>query len=230
MFEKIMGESPYKSPTDMGVNMAGFGIVDDEACSEASKQEIIRRYYNALCQRRQGKSGDEEVIKLELLMKQAGVTSENRPVVGAALLKAEMTGGPAAAMQLTDGRIITGKTSELLGASSAMLLNALKTLADIPDDVKLISPEIIEPIQSLKVGHLGNHNPRLHTDEILIALSVCAASDERAAKALEQLDNLKGTEVHTSVILSSVDMKTFRKLGVNLTSEPIYQTKKLYHS
>ena len=230
MFEKIMGESPYKSPTDMGVNMAGFGIVDDEACSEASKQEIIRRYYNALCQRRQGKSGDDEVIKLELLMKQAGVTSENRPVVGAALLKAEMTGGPAAAMQLTDGRIITGKTSELLGASSAMLLNALKTLADIPDEVKLISPEIIEPIQSLKVEHLGNHNPRLHTDEILIALSVCAATDERAARALDQLNNLKGTEVHTSVILSSVDMKTFRKLGVNLTSEPNYQTKKLYHS
>ena len=230
MFEKIMGESPYKSPTDMGVNMAGFGIVDDEACSEASKQEIIRRYYNALCQRRQGKSGDDEVIKLELLMKQAGVTSENRPVVGAALLKAEMTGGPAAAMQLADGRIITGKTSELLGASSAMLLNALKTLADIPDEVKLISPEIIEPIQSLKVEHLGNHNPRLHTDEILIALSVCAATDERAARALDQLNNLKGTEVHTSVILSSVDMKTFRKLGVNLTSEPNYQTKKLYHS
>ena len=230
MFEKIMGESPYKSPTDMGVNMAGFGIVDDEACSEASKQEIIRRYYSALCQRRQGKSGDDEVIKLELLMKQAGVTSENRPVVGAALLKAEMTGGPAAAMQLADGRIITGKTSELLGASSAMLLNALKTLADIPDDVKLISPEIIEPIQSLKVEHLGNHNPRLHTDEILIALSVCAATDEKAARALDQLNNLKGTEVHTSVILSSVDMKTFRKLGVNLTSEPNYQTKKLYHS
>ena len=230
MFEKIMGESPYKSPTDMGVNMAGFGIVDDEACSEASKQEIIRRYYSALCQHRQGKSGDEEVIKLELLMKQAGVTSENRPVVGAALLKAEMTGGPAAAIQLKDGRIITGKTSELLGASSAMLLNALKTLAEIPDEVKLISPEIIEPIQSLKVEHLGNHNPRLHTDEILIALSVCAASDERAAKALKQLDNLKGTEVHTSVILSSVDTKTFRKLGVNLTSEPNYQTKKLYHS
>ena len=163
-------------------------------------------------------------------MKQAGVTSENRPVVGAALLKAEMTGGPAAAMQLADGRIITGKTSELLGASSAMLLNSLKTLADIPDEVKLISPEIIEPIQSLKVEHLGNHNPRLHTDEILIALSVCAATDERAARALDQLNNLKGTEVHTSVILSSVDMKTFRKLGVNLTSEPNYQTKKLYHS
>ncbi len=230
MFETIMGESPYKSPTDMGVNMAGFGIVDDEACSDASKQEIIRRYYSALCQRRQGKSSDDEVIKLELLMKQAGVTSENRPVVGAALLKAEMTGGPAAAIQLNDGRIITGRTSELLGASSAMLLNALKTLADIPDEIDLLSPEIIEPIQSLKVKHLGNHNPRLHTDEILVALSVCAASDEKAAKALEQLNNLKGTEVHSSVILSSVDTKTFRKLGVNLTCEPNYQTKKLYHN
>ncbi len=230
MFEKIMGESPYKSPTDMGVNMVGFAIVDDDACREASAQEIIRRYYASLCQRRQGKAGDEEIIKLELLMKQAGVTPENRPVVGAALLKAEMTGAPAAAIQLNDGRIITGRTSELLGASSAMLLNALKTLADIPDEVKLISPEIIEPIQSLKVEHLGNHNPRLHTDEILIALSVCAASDELAARALDQLNNLKGTEVHSSVILSSVDLKTFRKLGVNLTSEPNYQTKKLYHS
>ncbi len=229
MFEKIMGSSPYKSPTDMGVNMAGFGIIDDDAVCSAANEEIIRRYYNTLCFRRQGNAGDEQVRKLELLMKQAGISAEDRPVIGAALLKAEMTGAPAAAMELPDGQIITGRTTDLLGASSALLLNAMKALAGIPDDNKLIAPSVIEPIQSLKTTHLGSHNPRLHTDEVLIALSVCAATDERAAKALEQLKHLRGTEVHTSVILSQVDMATFRKLGVNLTSEPNYQTKKLYH-
>jgi len=229
IFEKIMGSSPYKSPTDMGVNMAGNAITDDEAVRAASKQEIIRRYYDALCRRRQGNTDDEEVMKLELLMNQAGVSTEDRPVVGAALLKAEMTGAPAAAMELPDGQIVTGRTTDLLGASAALLLNALKVLAGIPDEVKLISPEVIDPIQNLKVGSLGSHNPRLHTDEVLIALSVCAASDEKAAKAMGQLPKLKGLEVHTSVILSRVDTSTFRKLGVNLTSEPNYQTKKLYH-
>ncbi|MCR5249765.1 MAG: DUF1846 domain-containing protein [Lachnospiraceae bacterium] len=229
MFEKIMGSSPYKSPTDMGVNMAGNAIIDDEAVSSASRQEIIRRYYNALCQRRQGNADDEQVMKLELLMKQAGVTTEDRPVIGAALVKAEMTGAPAAAMELPDGQIVTGRTTDLLGCSAALLLNALKTLAGLPDEVKLISPEVIDPIQNLKIGSLGSHNPRLHTDEILIALSVCAASDEKAALAMRQLPKLKGLEVHTSVILSRVDASTFRKLGVNLTSEPNYQTKKLYH-
>ena len=229
IFEKIMGSSPYKSPTDMGVNMAGNAITDDEAVSAASKQEIIRRYYDALCRRRQGSAGDEEVMKIELLMKQAGTSTDDRPVVGAALLKAEMTGAPAAAMELPDGQIVTGRTTDLLGASAALLLNALKVLAGIPDEVKLISPEVIDPIQNLKIGSLGSHNPRLHTDEVLIALSVCAASDEKAAKAMEQLPKLKGLEVHTSVILSRVDTNTFRKLGVNLTSEPNYQTKKLYH-
>ena len=229
MFEKIMGESPYKSPTDMGVNMAGNAIVDDAIVEKASRQEIIRRYYNTLCLRRQGNADDAQVMKLELLMKQAGITEEDRPVIGAARLKAEMTGAPAAAMELPDGTIVTGRTSDLLGASAALLLNALKNLAGIPDDAKLISPEVIDPIQNLKINSLGSHNPRLHTDEVLIALSVCAATDERAAQALAQLKNLKGLEVHTSVILSQVDTSTFRKLGVNLTSEPHYQTKKLYH-
>ena len=229
MFEKIMGTSPYKSPTDMGVNMVGNAIIDDEAVRSASKQEIIRRYYDALCRRRQGTADEEEVMKLELLMKQAGVSTEDRPVVGAALLKAEMTGAPAAAMELPDGTIVTGRTTDLLGASAALLLNALKMLAGLPDEVKLISPEVIDPIQDLKTGILGSHNPRLHTDEVLIALSVCAASDERAALARAQLKKLHGLEVHTSVILSRVDTATFRKLGVNLTCEPHYQTKKLYH-
>ncbi len=229
MFDKIMGESPYKSPTDMGVNMAGFGIIDDEAVREAAKQEIIRRYYNTLCAKRQGIADDEQILKIELLMKQAGISISDRPVISAAKVRAEATGEPAAAIELPDGRIITGKTSELLGASSAMLLNALKALAGIEESALLISPSVIEPIQDLKVNHLGNRNPRLHTDEVLLALSICAATDDRAEQAMEQLQYLKGSEVHSSVILSQVDMNVFRKLGVNLTCEPEYQSKKLYH-
>ena len=230
MFEKIMGSCPYKSPTDMGVNMAGFGIVDDEAVRDAAKQEIIRRYYHTLCQKRQGTAGDDQILKLELLMKQAGVTIDDRAVVSAANIKAETTGEPAAAIQLPDGRVLTGRTSTLLGASSALLLNALKALAGIPDEVQLISPTAIGPIQDLKTNYLGNRNPRLHTDETLIALSICAASDDTAKAAVEQLKNLKGSEVHSSVILSQIDMNTFRKLGVNLTCEPHYQNQKLYHN
>ena len=229
MFEKIMGSCPYKSPTDMGVNMAGYGIIDDEATRAASKQEIIRRYYNTMCQMRQGNADQEQILKLELLMKQAEISAEDRPVISAAKIKAETTGEPAAAIELPDGRIITGKTSELLGATSAMLLNALKALAGIEDDVQLISPTIIEPIQDLKVGHLRNKNPRLHTDEVLIALSICAATDEKAKRAIDQLKNLSGSEVHSSVILSQVDTNVLRKLGINLTCEPEYQTQKLYH-
>lgn len=230
MFEKIMGECPYKSPTDMGVNMAGYGIIDDEATKEASRQEIIRRYYNTLCQKRQGNADDEQILKLELLMKQAEVTPADRPVVKAATEKAAATGQPAIAIQLTNGEIITGKTSDLLGASSAMLLNALKSLAGISDEKHLISPTIIEPIQELKVNHLRNRNPRLHTDELLLALSICAATDETAKLAMEQLKNLSGSEAHSSVILSSVDRNVFRKLGINLTCEPEYQSKGLYHN
>ncbi len=229
MFEEIMGESPYKSPTDMGVNMVGYGIIDDEAVRRAAKEEIIRRYYNALCDKRQGTSDDVQVMKIELLMKQAGITVEDRPVIGAANARAEETGNPAAALQLPNGEIITGKTSELLGASSALLLNSLKALAGLEDEVHLIAPTIIGPIQQLKIEHLGNANPRLHTDEVLIALSICAATDEKAKRAMEQLPNLRGSEVHSSVILSQVDKNVFRKLGMNLTCEPAYQTKKLYH-
>ena len=229
MFEKIYGESPYKSPTDMGVNMVGNCIVDDEAVKDASRNEIIRRYYKALCEQRKGNGGEESIYKLELLMKQAGTGVDNRPVAAAAMKRAEETGAPAAAIELPDGTIVTGKTSSLLGASSAMLLNALKKLANLDHDVKLISPTIIEPIQHLKVSHLGNHNPRLHTDEILIALCICAATDEKAELAMQQLEKLKCCEVHSSVILSGVDENVFQKLGVNLTCEPIYQTKKLFH-
>ncbi len=223
MFERILGECPYKSPTDMGVNMVGNCIIDDEACREASRQEIVRRYYTALCDHKQGKATDGQILKLELLMKKAGVCAEDRKVVAPALEKAEETGLPAAAMELTDGRIVTGKTSDLLGASAALLLNALKVLGGIQDDLHLISPLVIDPIQHLKVDHLGNRNPRLHTDEVLIALSISAATDPTAEIAMEQLSKLRGCEVHSSVILSAVDEKVFKRLGVNLTCQPRFK-------
>ncbi len=230
MLEAILGESPYKSPTDMGVNMAGFAISDDEAVCKAAKQEIIRRYFASLVNVRQGMGEQSDVSKIELLMKQASVTVKDRKVVAAALEKAEESGGPAVALELSDGTVITGKTSSLLGASAALLLNCLKHLAGIPDEINLISPTIIEPIQRLKTEIMGNHNPRLHTDEILIALSICAATSDVAKTALDQAFKLKGLEAHSSVILSRVDENVFRKLGVNITFEPKYQTKKLYHN
>ena len=229
MFEQIYGESPYKSPTDMGVNMVGNCIFDDEAVCQAARTEIVRRYYKALCDHRKGLLADDVIYKLELLMKQAGTSIADRTVATAANKRAEETGEPAVAIELPDGTIVTGKTSALLGASSAMLLNALKKLAGIAKEVKLIAPEIIEPIQKLKVGHLGNRNPRLHTDEVLIALSICAVNEPKAALALKQLEKLKCCEVHSTVILSSVDENVFKKLGINLTCEARYETKKLFH-
>lgn len=229
MMEKILGESPYKSPTDMGVNMAGFAVFDDEACKAAANQEIIRRYYGAMCSVRQGLGDKAEVGRIELLMNSMHISASDRPVVAAALDKAEKTGGPATSLELPDGRIITGKTSSLLGSSASMLLNALKELAGIPDDIELLSHTIIEPIQRLKTGVLGNHNPRLHIDEVLIALSICAVTNATAKKALSKLSELSGLEGHSTVILSRVDEQTFKKLGINMTCEPKYQTKKLYH-
>ena len=223
IFEKILGHCPYKSPTDMGVNMAGNCIVDDEAVCKASRQEIIRRYYEALCDQKRGKQVEDALRKLDLLMKKAGVSPADRRVVAPALKRAEETGAPAAAMELPDGTIVTGKTSALLGASSALLLNALKALGGMHSDLHLISPAALDPIQHLKVAHLGNRNPRLHTDETLIALSISAATSPMAECAMEQLDKLRGCEVHSSVILSPVDERTFRRLGVNLTCEPQYK-------
>jgi uncharacterized protein (UPF0371 family) len=230
MFRKIYGASPYKSPTDMGVNMVGNCIVDDDIVSEASRMEIIRRYYTALCGQKEALVSKDVVLKLELLMQKAGITTDKRRVIAAANEKAEKTAAPAAAIELPDGRIITGKTSPLLGSSASLLLNSLKALAGIDDSIHLIAPEVIEPIQHLKVDHLGNHNPRLHVEEILIALSISAVSSKRAAAALEQLENLKGLEAHSSVILSSADQRTFKKLGINMTCDPRYQVKKLYHA
>ncbi|MCI9360511.1 MAG: DUF1846 domain-containing protein [Hungatella sp.] len=229
IFEGIYGNSPYKSPTDMGVNMVGNCIVDDEVCQEASKQEIIRRYYHALNRMAKESGSEEEVRKIEILMKQAKISPDFRKVVGIAKEKAAANQSPAAAMELPNGRIVTGKTSALLGSSAALLLNAVKTLGDIPDDIHLIAPSFIEPIQKLKINYLGSKNPRLHTDEVLIALSMCAATDTNAQKALDQLSKLKGCQAHTSVILSRVDISSFQKLGVDLTSEPIYEHAKVYH-
>ena len=229
IFEKIYGESPYKSPTDMGVNMVGNCIMDDDACKDASNQEIIRRYYTSLAELAAGASSEDAAYKIELLMKQAHITTEDRKVVSAALKRAEETNAPAAAMELNDGRMILGKTSNLLGASAALVLNALKELAGLDHELHVISPEAIEPIQRLKVAYLGSKNPRLHTDEVLIALSMSAASNPAAQKALEQIPELKGCQVHTSVMLSDVDIKTFKKLGIQLTSEAKYEHKTIYH-
>ena len=220
MFEAIYGESPYKSPTDMGVNMAGNCIINDEACVEASNMEIIRRYYTTLVNLYNDKATENEVYKIELLMKQAKITTADRKVTVAADERAEKEGTPAAAIELQDGTIITGGTSDLLGPSASVLLNALKHIAGIDHDTHVISPEAIEPIQRLKTEYLGGHNPRLHTDEVLIALSTSASTDPIALKALEALPALKGCQVHTSVMLSDVDIKIFKKLGVDLTSEP----------
>lgn len=229
IFEKIAGESPYKSPTDMGVNMAGNCICDDAVCQEASKQEIIRRYYHALNGLVDGSSKEEEAYKIELIMKQAGISQTDRKVVGAALARSEETGSPAAAMELPDGKIITGKTSDLLGASAALLLNALKELAEIDHREHVISPAAIEPIQKLKTAYLGSKNPRLHTDEVLIALSTSAAKDHLAQMALDQLPKLAGCQVHTSVMLSPVDIKTFKRLSIQYTSEPRYEDNRVFH-
>ena len=230
MFEKIFGESPYKSPTDMGVNMAGNCIVDDEACREASLQEIIRRYFEAIAGLADGTRQESEAFKIELLMKQAHISPEDRKVVLPALEKEKTTGAPAAAMELPDGRIILGKTSDLLGACAALLLNALKELAGIDHEVHVISPACIEPIQTLKTAYLGSRNPRLHTDEVLIALSSSAASSSTAQLALEQLPKLKGCQVHSSVMLSDVDLKLFKRLGCQVTSQARYEkSSQIFH-
>ena len=223
IFQQIFGESPYKSPTDMGVNMAGNCIVDDAACCEASRQEIIRRYYNAVDGIADGSRSETEAYKIELLMKQENIVAADRTTVSPALVRAEATGAPAAAMELLDGRIITGKTSDLLGSSAALLLNALKDLSGIEHDVHVLSPESIAPIQTLKTKYLGSKNPRLHTDEVLIALSATAAQSEDAQKALSCLPQLKGCQVHSSVMLSDVDRKMFQRLGCDLTCEPKFQ-------
>ncbi|MEG0980509.1 MAG: DUF1846 domain-containing protein [Erysipelotrichaceae bacterium] len=229
MFERILGSSPYKSPTDMGVNMAGKCIVNDEVAIRASRDEIIRRYFQAQVDYKIGAIGEQTIEKIEIVMSQANTSIDERKCVERANNKAELTGSPAVAIELCNGYIVTGKTSPLLGASAAALLNALKVLGNINDDIPLISPSIIEPIQKLKTESLGNNNPRLHSDEVLIALSISATTNPLSHLALQQLSKLKDCEAHSSVILSEVDKNVYRKLHMNLTCEPQYQTKKLYH-
>jgi len=226
LLEKLTGTTPYQSPTDMGVNMAGFCITDDAVCRAAAQQEIIRRYFKAQVEEARAGLGTEQSERAAVIMAKAGIKVEDRPVVAPARQRAEETGEPASAMQLHDATMITGRTSPLLGCSAAMLLNALKHLAGIDDDIHLLSPESIEPIQTLKTKHLGSKNPRLHTDEVLIALSVSAAKDENARKALEQIKELAGCDVHTTTILGSVDEGIFRNLGVLVTSDPVFARKK----
>ncbi len=230
LFEKIYGKSPYKSPTDMGVNMAGNCIIDDAVCQKAAKDEIIRRYYDAVCNNRKGCGSMEEINHIDVMMKQMGIAPEDRACVVSAINKAEATGDAAAAIELNDGRVVTGKTSSLLGAPCACIINAIKALGNLKDEVPLISPVIIEPVQNLKTGILGNHNPRLHVDEMLVALSISSSTNPTAELAMRYLPLLKGTQMHSTVILSELDTNTIKKLGINLTCEPMYRTKKLFHN
>ena len=230
IFEKIYGNCPYASPTDMGVNMAGNCIVDDAAVCRASWEEIIRRYYSARCEETKGAEKSSEIAKLENLMSQGSLTVKDYPVAAAATATEAATGEPAAALELPDGQIVIGKNKSLLGAASAMLLNALKMLSHIPDEIDLLSSEVIRPVQDLKVQYLGSQNPRLHTDEVLVALSVSAASDTNAKKAMDCLPLLSGCSAHCSVILSPVDEEIFQKLNINITCEPRYQNNNLYHN
>ena len=223
MFEGILGESPYRSPTDMGVNMVGFAISDDEVCREAARQEILRRYYHTACDVKKGNAPRAELFRMELLLKQAGLQPEQRKVYSAALTRQELTGHPAGAIELRDGRLVTGRTSDLFGAASATLMNAIKECAGIDPEEKLVSAAALEPIQVLKTRYLGSHNPRLHSDEMLIALSGSAADNPHAALAMEHIPDLRGAEAHSSVILSPVDETIYRKLGIHLTCSPVYE-------
>ena len=223
MFEGILGESPYRSPTDMGVNMVGFAISDDEVCREAARQEILRRYYHTACDVKKGNAPRAELFRMELLLKQAGLQPEQRKVYSAALTRQELTGHPAGAIELRDGRLVTGRTSALFGAASATLMNAIKECAGIDPEEKLVSAAALEPIQVLKTRYLGSHNPRLHSDEMLIALSSSAADNPHAALAMEHIPDLRGAEAHSSVILSPVDETIYRKLGIHLTCSPVYE-------
>ena len=229
MFQKIQGESPYRSPTDMGVNMAGFAIVDDAVCQDASRREILRRYYATMVSKIRGECDESEVIKLELVMQQADVTPEICPAVQASLDRAAATGGPAGAMVLPDGAVVTGKTSSLLGASAALLLNALKHMAGLDGKLELLPPSVIEPISRLKTENLGHRNPRLHSDEVLIALAISALTNPLAALVQQQLNRLRDCDAHFSVVISQEDIKLYQRLGINVSCEPKYESHKLYH-
>ena len=229
IFERISGKCPYQSPTDMGVNMAGNCIIDDEVCRQASRMEILRRYYATACAQLRGLCAPVETQRQELLLNQLGLTADDRPVVGAALKRAEETGAPAVAIEMPDGTIITGKTSGTLGAAAALLLNALKALGNIDDQFELISKQVLEPVCHLKTTYLDHRNPRLHTDEVLLTLAISALTNPLADLAKRQLPGLRDSEAHFSVIISEEDLKIFKRLGVRVSCEPKYETKRLYH-
>ena len=229
IFERVQDSCPYRSPTDMGVNMAGNCIIDDEICREASRMEILRRYYNTLVARVRGETDEEQVRKLELVMQKADVTTELCPAFAAANEKAAETGAPAGAMVLPDGQMVTGKTSDLLGASASMLMNALKLMGGINDSLNLLPDSVIKPISKLKTQHLGHHNPRLHSDEVLLTLAISALTNPLAALAQEQLGKLRGSDAHFSVIISEEDIDLYKQLGIHVTCEPKYEVQRLYH-
>ena len=228
MFEHIYGTSPYHSPTDMGVNMVGFCITDDEAVRKAACQEIIRRYYSAACAYKRGLIDRDQIEKAEFIMSRAGVTIEDRPVVAAALARDKETGGAAMAIELPDGQMVTGRNGSMMGAAAGALMNALKALAGIQPDIDLIAPIVLEPIRKLKTDHFGSENPRLHSDELLYALCICATMNPTAGRAMKELGNLKGLEAHSTVMLSRVDLEVYRRLGINLTCEPQRKTNRLF--
>ena len=228
IFTHIYGQSPYKSPTDMGVNMIGYCITDEEAVKHAANQEIIRRYYQAVCEAKRGRIDKEQVYKAEFIMSRAGLTTGDRPVVAAAVGKAEETGKAAMAIELPDGRLITGKTGSMVGPAAGALINALKALAGINPEIDLIAPIIFEPIRKLKTEHFGSENPLLHSDELLYALSICAATNPTADLAIKQLPKLRGCEAHSSVMLTRTDISVYRRLGINLTMEPIRSGNRIY--
>ena len=230
MMERILGASPYQSPTDMGVNMAGLAICDDEAVCDAARMEIVRRYFNACVNAKRTGCGANQVSKLKMLMKQAGVTPDLSPIRAAALTKEEATGKPAGALMLPNGEVISGRTSTRLGAASSLLLNALKYLAGIPEETYIISNEAIDPICHLKTELLHSKNPRLHPDEMLIALSLSSATEPLAARAIEAAEQLRGCDAFFSVIISSADEKLYRTLGINVSCEAKYERTSYYHT
>ncbi len=229
MMERISGESPYRSPTDMGVNMAGMAISDDEACRDAAKMEIVRRYFQTAVEVRRSGQGERDLEKIEILMSQAGVTPNYSPARSAALLKEEMTGAPAGAMVLPDGSVVTGKTGNLLGAASALLMNALKGVSGVDDELYVISDDVLEPICHLKTEHLKSQNPRLHSDETLLALSISSVNDPMAERLVDNIDKLRGCDAFFSVIISATDEKLYRTLGINICCEPKYESHRYYH-
>ena len=229
LMKKILGESPYQSPTDMGVNMVGFAITDDEACSDASRMEIVRRYFTGREQVRRTGMGDEQVDRLKRIMTKAGVDSNYSPARAAACAREQETGAPAGAMVMPDGSVVTGKTSDRLGCASSLLMNALKAVSGVDLEVEVISDDAIEPISRLKTHFLGSNNPRLHTDETLIALSITSAESEVAARVLSGLEQLRGCDAFFSVIISPTDEEVMRRLGINVCCEPKYERHTLYH-